>query len=336
MALRLTLRGDVWQVTGTVTLPTGERRRVRRSTGYTRHQRQYASAVMSQIINEAMQEKAQPEAVGTTFEQVVDVYLQRPERVGKTDQVVLNRAARHFQGRPLSSLNAGELMVYVTGRGNAPSTVAREINSINAALRYAKDVGFDVPEGLTLKRPQVDDARTRWLTASERDRLIAACDPTIQRLVTFLFFTGARLGEAFDLTWEMVAEDTVYLTTRKGRSKARRTRGIPLTSKAMDAVGIRPEGAADDDFVFPAPRGGRWLRQHFYPHWRRACETAGVRDFRPHDCRHTFASLLIQSGVGLREVADLLGHSQLTMVMRYSHLGPSHLKVAIGHLESAL
>lgn len=333
MALRLNLRGDVWQVTGTVTLPTGERRRIRRSTGYTRYQKNYASRVLSRILQEAMEESARPTTTGLTVDAAVDFYLRRPEGVGTTDQVVLNRFARHFAGRSLAGLGVGDIMMYVHGRGNSASTMAREINSINAALAYGRDHGLEVPETLRLKRPAVDDARSRWLTAEERDRLIDACDGEIQGLVTFLFFTGARLGEAFELTWQNVGDGAVHLTTRKGKSKARRVRSVPLAERAALAVGVRPAGAKSDDFVFPAPKGGRWLRQHFYPHWQRACEQAGIEDFRPHDCRHTFASLLVQRGVGLRQVADLLGHSSLGMVMRYSHLAPTQLQDAVDKLE---
>jgi integrase len=335
MALQLSLRGDVWQVTGTVTLPTGERRRIRRSTGYTRHQKQYASAVLSRILNEAMSESVRPTASSVTVGDVVDLYVRRPGGVGATNETVLNRFARHFGGKPVASVSVGDILLYVQGRGNSASTVAREITCINAAFAYARDNGLEVPASLKVKRPTVDDARTRWLDANERDRLIAACDERIASLVTFLFFTGARLGEAFDLRWGDVASGSVYLTTKKGRAKAKRTRAVPLTKRAADAVGERPAGARSTDLVFPAERGGKWLRQHFYPHWHRACRNAGIVDFRPHDCRHTFASLLVQRGVGLREVADLLGHAQLTMVMRYSHLAPAHLQTAIDHLEMA-
>jgi integrase len=335
MALQLTLRNNVWQVTGSVTLPTGERRRVRRSTGYTKHQKNYASAVLSRILDEAMSESARPSANGVTVGNVVDLYVRRPGGVGATNETVLNRFARHFGDKAVANVTVGDILLYVQGRGNSTSTVAREITCINAAFAYARENGLDVPASLKVKRPTVDDSRTRWLEASERDALIAACDDRIAPLVTFLFFTGARLGEAFSLTWGDVASGSVYLTTKKGRAKAKRTRSVPLTPRAAAAVGERPAGGSKDDLVFPAERGGKWLRQHFYPHWHRACREAGIRDFRPHDCRHTFASLLVQRGVGLRQVADLLGHTQLTMVMRYSHMAPAHLQDAVNHLELA-
>ena len=59
-------------------------------------------------------------------------------------------------------------------------------------------------------------------------------------------------------------------------------------------------------------------------HWfKPALRAAGIGDFTWHDLRHTFASWLVQDGVPLDRVSELLGHKSLTMTMRYAHLGPN-------------
>ena len=62
--------------------------------------------------------------------------------------------------------------------------------------------------------------------------------------------------------------------------------------------------------------------------FERACKRAKIEDLRFHDLRHTFASYLTMGGVNLRTVQTLLGHKDLRMTMRYSHLSPEHLKEA--------
>jgi integrase len=58
-------------------------------------------------------------------------------------------------------------------------------------------------------------------------------------------------------------------------------------------------------------------------------EAAGIKDFRWHDCRHTFASRLRQSGTPLGNIAELLGHKTLAMSRRYAHLSIANLHEAV-------
>ena len=64
-----------------------------------------------------------------------------------------------------------------------------------------------------------------------------------------------------------------------------------------------------------------------------ACRKAGIVDFRIHDLRHTCAAWLVNAGVSLSEVRDLLGHSTVTVTEKYAHLAPENVRVAVSRLE---
>ncbi len=73
----------------------------------------------------------------------------------------------------------------------------------------------------------------------------------------------------------------------------------------------------------------------------RSCRTAfeytvkqaGIKDFRFHDLRHTFASRSVMAGVDIRTVQELMGHKTIAMTLRYSNLSPDHKRRAIEAFE---
>ena len=329
--LKLTLDKGRWCISGTVMRASGERVRVRKRTGFERARRADASAYMSKVLLETINEVERVVAgdnAAATVDDGCRMYLTRPDPAGTTDVHVLGRLAKKFGGVALCELSVADVMEWFARRGLAAGTVAREMNSFNAMLEHAKAMGVG---GITVrfKRPVVNDERTRWLTGEERDRLIECCGEEIKGLVTFLFFTGCTIGEAMKLRVADAQGGRAFFTRAKGRGRKKRTRAVPLCGTAAAVV------PSVGELCFVNPRGVQWDRTKFYSYWNEACVKAGITDFTPHDCRHTFASHLVQKGVSLRLVSDLLGHTSLAMVVRYSHLGPNHLSDAVSCLETA-
>ncbi len=67
-----------------------------------------------------------------------------------------------------------------------------------------------------------------------------------------------------------------------------------------------------------------------------ALRKAGIKDFKFHDLRHTFASQLVMAGVDITTIKELLGHKTLTMTLRYAHLAPSHKVKAVDLLDAKI
>ena len=75
---------------------------------------------------------------------------------------------------------------------------------------------------------------------------------------------------------------------------------------------------------------------HIRTSFSTALKKSGITNFHFHDLRHSFASQLVMSGVDLNTVRELLGHKDITMTLRYSHLAPRHKQHAVDILSKKM
>ena len=92
----------------------------------------------------------------------------------------------------------------------------------------------------------------------------------------------------------------------------------------------------DHDLVFATRRGGPIERTEDWRVWKAILAQAQVRDARVHDARHTAATLLIEQGVHIRVVQEVLGHTRVTTTERYTHVATLQMKDASERLGQAL
>jgi integrase len=142
--------------------------------------------------------------------------------------------------------------------------------------------------------------------------------------------TGLRRGELFTLRWAEVNIHTKMLTVRGETAKSGQTRHLPLNAEALDVLQNWRQQVDGEGFVFPGKSGGRL--DNVRKAWDGILKAAGIGGFRWHDLRHDFASKLVMAGVPLNTVRDLLGHTTMTMTLRYAHLAPDHKAEAVARL----
>jgi integrase len=170
----------------------------------------------------------------------------------------------------------------------------------------------------------VVEARTRYLSLAECDRLLNACAPDFRRLVRGALETGARYGELCRLVVGDFNVDS--WTVHIKRSKAGKPRHIVLTSDGADFFKQITAGRGTGELMF-----GQWK-----PDWQtdrmiEACKNARIEPrISFHGLRHTWASHAVMGGIPLMIVARNLGHVDTRMVEKhYGHLAPSFVTDAI-------
>jgi integrase len=113
-----------------------------------------------------------------------------------------------------------------------------------------------------------------------------------------------------------------------------RYRHIPLNTEALST--LREWKAQSDEsaeLVFVGKNGGSF--DNIKKSWWAVLASAKINDFRWHDLRHHFASMLVMGGVDLNTVRELLGHADIKMTLRYAHLAPQVKADAVAKLDVA-
>lgn len=152
----------------------------------------------------------------------------------------------------------------------------------------------------------------------------------LRPIVLLALNTGLRRGELLALMWKDVNLKTKWLTVAGQTSKNNQTRRVPLNAEAatiLEGWNRQSKGSLTGSYVFARNKGKRMTT--ITTAWRSLRKLARLRNFHFHDLRHHFASRLVQSGVDLNSVRELLGHSDIKMVLRYAHLAPEGLANAV-------
>jgi len=182
---------------------------------------------------------------------------------------------------------------------------------------------FDKGKSLMLKE---NNQRFRFLTEEEIPSLLDACPGYLHNIIECAINTGMRKGEILSLKWDQIRNGFIYLH----ETKPKKARQIPVND-ALEVMfkRIRKEQHLTSKHIFLY--NGKPVKEV-----RRAFKTslkkANIQDFKFHDLRHTFASHLIMKGGSLKDLQELLGHSTMTMTLRYAHLTQEHKKKAVNLL----
>lgn len=139
-------------------------------------------------------------------------------------------------------------------------------------------------------------------------------------VVLFALATGLRHGNVVGLQWSQVDMRRRLAWIHADQAKARRPISVPLSEVAMGVLRRRRRDHETHVFVYR----GRSIRCANTKAWRDDLASLGMRDFRWHDLRHTWASWHVQHGTLLHVLQELGAWQSESMVKRYAHLGPNH------------
>jgi integrase len=228
-----------------------------------------------------------------------------------------------FRRLPLTELTRDRLQAVIEGQkgDKAPATRNRYYQLVRSILRRAMREWTWIDTVPTIRLHREPEGRVRYLTPREIDTLLRNLPEHLCVLTRFTFATGLRRANVLGLKWSQIDMSRQIMMVAARDIKSRKTLGIPLNATAMEI--LREQIGKHAEFVFVYK--GRPLNATVNTAWRNALKKSGIEDFRFHDTRHTWASLLIQNGVPKGMIKEMGGWKSDSMVERYAHLAPEHL-----------
>lgn len=228
--------------------------------------------------------------------------------------------------------------VIVTAKGVekpiAPATVNRKLSFLRTVMNAACREYRWVEVAPLIRLFPENNERVRWLTPTELGRLLNALPEPYSSMAEFAVATGLRQANVMGLRWEGVDFINRTATFPEKVMKNGQPFTIPLNQTAMAVV--RRWIGKHEEFVF-VRTDGQQVRGLPTNTWTLALKKAGLQNFKWHDLRHTWASLLRQSGkVGLDLLQELGGWKSAKMVQRYAHLSVEHLASSADVLDAVL
>jgi integrase len=268
--------------------------------------------------------------------------------------------------RRLSAIGERDIEALHASLKATPYQANRVLALLSSMFNYAVKRKWRIDNPAKGVKKFHEEKRERFLTIEEIQRFREALDDypnqskneaskavrlAAANALRMLLLTGSRAGEVLKARWEEFDLDRGVWTKPSHHTKQKKTEHIPLSEPALELLlGMRPHKISGP--LFPGA-DGKAARVSLRRPWIQACKAAGlvtvevvqgkraeIRKYkstvRVHDLRHSFASHLVSSGVGLQIVGKLLGHTQAATTMRYAHLQDESLRVATNQLAKVI
>jgi integrase len=256
-----------------------------------------------------------------------------------------DKASNHFKHlvyvHQITTIEVDRFRQLLQSNNYSNQSIKHVMNQVGGMIKYMRKLGYQVSE-VEMPSIKLPKGRLRYLSTEEEQRLLKAADPTreikyvapydIRRvdiknqmqdfydLLILLLDTGARHGEICSLEWSKI--DLEQRTIQLWRSKVNNESVLYMTDRVHDVLTRRFESRVNQ-FIFTNKKG--LARGSLTKIFKKAFDRAGIEGCSAHTLRHTHATRLIQNGMNLYEVKEILGHSDIKTTMRYAHIEQSKI-----------
>ncbi|MFC2062196.1 tyrosine-type recombinase/integrase, partial [Elusimicrobiota bacterium] len=269
---------------------------------------------------------------------LIELFLEEHSKVNKnsyTDDIYRsNILKRYFGNIYIDKITPRVIESFKARMKNRvkESTINRYLTLLKTM--YNKAIVWELVEDNPVSKVKLfkeNNTVIRYLEKYEIGKLIeCAPNEVIKGIIITAINTGMRKMEILNLKWADIdlERNILYIWN----SKNKESRKIPINNVLLKFFKSYKDNIdAKSRYVFLNSKGKEYrdIRKPF----KKALDNAGIKNFRFHDLRHTFASHLVMNGVEIMTISKFLGHKSIEMTMRYAHLSPGYKAKAIEKLN---
>ncbi len=310
-----------------------------------------AREIASEIKAQILRDEFVPQRKAPTFREVAQEYMDwyithsRARQRSKEVHIIrIERLIDHFGRYPLDRITWTIVENYKRRRleeGASKVTINKELRILKTIVKRAIETGLysgDMPKIELF--PDKEREIVRALTPEEAERLIDACPEWFKPVVIFVLNTGLRAGEIFSLRWEQVDFEKEVILLERDTTKTKETYKVFMNPAVKELLlklkKEQEEKGIDHGYIFTNKYGlpYKYEDRTYRKVFATACKKAGIKDFRFHDLRHTFASWVAMNSRDIYAVQQLLHHKDIKMTRRYAHLTDSYLKSIVKNIPN--
>ena len=275
------------------------------------------------------------------FAEEYKVYIRKVYSVKYLKKAVVpsfNRLLDFLPDKSLDLISSRDIDLFISSvYVNAKYAAALYHRTLKAAFKkavvwnYIKENPFD-----KIKAPKISQSYPLFISETELVLILSNAENQLLRdIFTVGFYTGMRLNEILNLRWNWIDLRNELITVKNSKefkTKNKKDRIIPIHQRVKDIL-VKRYDADKNQLVFYRVTGVKLNGEFISKKFKKAVRSAGLDEqYHFHTLRHSFASNLVQRGVNLYAVKELLGHSNIKTTQIYSHLQADTLSNAVNLL----
>jgi len=228
---------------------------------------------------------------------------------------------KYWEGKPLCYIRGKDIEEWKASmltKGQKTSTINRSLTSLRSLFNQAvKDGKIRDNPTARIKKLREDNQRVRYLTEQEIFKLLDCATPRLHDFIILGVNTGMRKSNLINLQWEDIdfgAGVIHVLKTKSGKAYE-----LPMNESVLNLL----------KRLSYKERSGRIIdTTNLKREWTSAVKQSGIIDINIHTLRHSYASHMVMKGLDMFTLSKLMGHADMKMTQRYSHLAPNFKKIA--------